>query len=118
MLAQVPPLVTDAAAWAGAAVVFLTLAGLIGRWFTREVRRAVRDEVPPAVEMAFPDVTRALIREEVEHVIEPRFSQLRAELKPNGGSSFSDRMNARMDTLEEGQAKMAEQLREMQQGGE
>lgn len=97
MLAEAPSLVTDVAAWAAAALTLLGLFSAAGAMLVRAMRRVIREEVPPAVAETFPDVTRAMIREEVTHVTEPMFAGLRQELKPNGGSSFSDLINKRLD---------------------
>lgn len=104
MFADTPTLVSDITVWAGAAVAVLAAAAGIGRVVhnarqrtIEAMRHVIREEVPAAVVDTFPDVTRAMIREEVSHVTEPMFAGLRAELKPNGGSSFSDLINRRLD---------------------
>lgn len=113
MLAKTPDIVTDVAAWAGAALTLIALASAIGAMFVRTMRRVIREEVPQAVGESFPDVTRAMIREEVEHVTEPMFAGLRAELKPNGGSSFSDLVNKRLTAQDEKLQELADQLTEV-----
>lgn len=124
MPAAIPPLLADLGAGAAAltAVVglFLLVGGLIAR-AARRAEQAFHDKtmeiieigVPAAIEKALPQVTREAIREEVDRALEPHAAQLRAELrqvraemKPNGGSSFSDQLNARIDSLERGQRKI------------
>lgn len=117
MPAQVPALVTDIAQWCLAVAAVLAAGSGVSKLFFRQFRKVLREEVPAAVAETFPDVTRAMIREEVEHVTEPMFAGLRAELKPNGGSSFSDIVNRRLDAqderlkgLEDGQQGICDRL--------
>jgi len=124
VLAAIPPFLADLGAGAAALTAVLGLALLIGGIITRSLRRAakalheatvatIREEIPTSVASAMPQVTRELVRYEVDRAIEPHAAQLRSELRqvreqmqPNGGSSFSDRLNARIDSLEKGQRKI------------
>lgn len=117
MLAEVPWVVSDVAQWCLAIAAVGTVLGGASKLFLRSFRRVIREEVPQAVAETFPDVTRAMIREEVSHVTEPMFAGLRAELKPNGGSSFSDLVNKRLDAqdarlkgLEDGQQQIVDRM--------
>lgn len=124
MLADIPPWLADLGAGAGAIAAILGLLLLVVGIITRTFRHGaqafheatvatIREEIPTAVAAAMPQVTRELVRGEVDRAIEPHAAQLRSELRhvreqmqPNGGSSFSDRLNARMDSLERGQRKI------------
>ena len=114
MTAAIPPLLADLGAGAGALAaiigLFVLVYGVINRGFHRGsnlLREVIREET------LTPAQTRELVRGEVDRAFEPHAAQLRdelrsvrAEMKPNGGSSFSDQMNARMDSLERGQRKI------------
>lgn len=103
-VAVVPGLVTDVAAVCAAVLAVAAVAALAGRG----LRHVIRDEIPKALAEAAPIATRTMVRDEVTRALEPFAAELRAELRPNGGSSFSDRLNVRLDTLEENQAELLE----------
>lgn len=122
-MAAIPPLLADLGAAAGALAAIIGLCALVVGIVARSWRRAatalheqmvdtIKAEVPAAV-TALPDVTRDVVREEVDRAIEPHAAQLRAEIrqvraemKPNGGSSMFDRVSARLDSVEAGQRKI------------
>ena len=119
MTADIPPLLADLGAGAGAIAAVIALlvliTGIIARGTHRAaklLRETVREEIPLAMAAA-PEMTRELVRGEVDRAIEPHAAQLRSELRqvreqmqPNGGSSMLDRLTARMDSIEAGQRKI------------
>lgn len=119
MTADIPPLLADLGAGAGALAAVIALlvliTGIIARGTHRAaklLRETVREEIPLAIAAA-PEMTRELVREEVERALEPHAAQLRSELRhvreemqPNGGSSMVDRFNRRIDSIEAGQRKI------------
>lgn len=122
-MAAIPPLLADLGAAAGALAAIIGLCALVVGIVARSWRRAatalheqmvdtIKAEVPAAV-AALPYVTRDVVREEVDRAIETHAAQLRAEIrqvraemKPNGGSSMFDRVSARLDSVEAGQRKI------------
>lgn len=128
MSGAIPPLLEDAGAAAGALAAIIGFLALSIGLIVRAVRRGeqafydktmevIETAVPAAIEKALPQVTRDMVREEVDRALEPHAAQLRAELlqvraemKPNGGSSMLDRLTARMDSIEAGQRKIFARL--------
>lgn len=106
MIAEAPSWVQDSGAWALFFGGLATAAGFAA-WL---VRLVIRDEVPKAMANSMPDVTRAMVREEVEAAVEPHAAMLRQELQPNGGSSMVDMLNVRLDRLESGQQALFARL--------
>jgi hypothetical protein len=49
-------------------------------------------------------------REQVEHVVEPIVAEVRAELRPNGGSSAYDEFVRRLDKIEHGTCRRLDEL--------
>lgn len=100
MLAQIPPIVEDAAAFALAITTIGVAAGFISR--IRPVKWVWKRLVTePAGQVLDDRVERAVTR-----VVEPRMAELRAELRPNGGQSLHDRLFTRLESLEAGQRKI------------
>jgi len=102
MVGVVPGWVIDLTALCGAV---LALAA-VGALAARGLKHVIRDEVPKALEEATPAVTRTLVRDEVTRALEPLAAEMRAEFRPNAGSSFWDRLAVRLDTLERNQAEL------------
>lgn len=100
MLADVPPLLGDVGAAAAALTAVIILGGLLAR--SRPVRWLWRTSI--AVPLA------AWFRAQVAHEIEPRIAEVRAELRPNGGSSAYDRLSLRLADLESSQRKIFARL--------
>ena len=124
MSGAIPPLLADAGAAAGALAAIIGFLALSIGLIVRAVRRGeqafydktmevIETAVPAAIEKALPQVTRDMVREEVDRAIEPHAAQLRAEIRqvraemePNGGSSMFDRVSARLASVEAGQRKI------------
>lgn len=104
MWAAVSP--AEIGAWCGAILAIGAVAALA----SRAIRHVIRDEMPSAMAAAIPDVTRQMVREEVERAVEPAAALLRAELKPNGGSSFADEVDRRFTALEQGQTELMDAI--------
>lgn len=119
-MGAIPPLLADLGAGAAAITAVLGLALLVVGLVVRGARRAEQafhDKTMEVIETGIPAAmerfTRDVVREEVDRAIEPHAAQLReeirqvrAEMKPNGGSSMVDRFNARIDQIEAGQRKI------------
>lgn len=100
MLAQIPPVLEDAAAFALAITTIGAACALVFR--TRPVKWAWQRLVTePAGQVLDDRVERAVTR-----VVEPRMAELRAELRPNGGQSLHDRLFSQLESLEAGQRKI------------
>lgn len=113
MIAQAPAWVQDLGTWGLALAGVAALGGIVAR----ALRHVIRDEVPRAMQQAVPEVTRALVRDEVERGLEPHAAALReevramrADLQPNGGSSFRDYVQREIAELKDGQAQIAQQV--------
>lgn len=119
-MAAIPTWLADLGAGAGALAAIIGLAVLVVGLAVRGARRAEQafhDKTMEVIETGIPAAmerfTRDVVREEVDRAIEPHTAQLRAEIrqvraemKPNGGSSMVDRFNARIDQIEAGQRKI------------
>ncbi len=119
MLARAPSVVQDAGSWGLAIAAVAALAGFAARG----LRHVIRDEVPKAMEQAIPEVTRALVRDEVDRVVEPFAAQLheeirktREEMRPNGGSTFRDELDRRFDEVDRRFNMVGQTLEDMQEG--
>lgn len=120
MYVTAPTVVQDAGTWGLALAAVLAVGGLLARG----LRHVIRDEVPNAMQQAVPEVTRALVRDEVGRAVEPFAAKLheeirktREQMQPNGGSSFRDYVQREIEALRDGQDEIARQV-EALRGGE
>lgn len=96
MLSAAPAIVVDLGAIAAALTAVVLFLGLIFR--SRPFRWLWRHTIS--------DPFAEWFRAQVAHEIEPRIAQVRAELRPNGGSSAYDRLSRRLDGLAADQRKI------------
>lgn len=101
-LAEVPSLLVDVGAAAGALTALVLFVGLV--WRSRPARWLWRTLVAEP----FSEWTRA----QVTHVVEPMVAEVRQEVRPNGGSSFRDEVAQR---LEEGDRRFDRLERKLDQ---
>lgn len=90
VLAAIPRVLQDVGAAAAALTATLLFVGLV--WRSRPMRWVWRRLVAEPFASWF--------RAQIAHEIEPRIAEVRAELRPNGGSSFRDEMNRRLGDVE------------------
>lgn len=100
VLAEAPRALVDLGAASAAVTAVIVLATLLTK--ARPVRWLWRTTI--AVPLA------AWFRAQVAHEIEPRIAEVRAELRPNGGSSAYDRLSLRLADLESSQRKIFARL--------
>lgn len=107
MFSEVPTLVRDVGVIAAAVVSTIAAFTAVAALGVKGLRFVINQEVPRAVEKAVPEVTQEQMREAALHAIEPyaallhaELSGVRAEMRPNGGSSMFDVVNRRIDTIE------------------